>query len=71
MPNGEPALLKRRQYLRREQAEQLWKALLCQGWRQRNLCGALVVSHKKRGLSTPLSASCFRSITLSFPSAEV
>ncbi len=34
MPNGEPALLKRRQCLRHEQAEQLWKALRRQGWRQ-------------------------------------
>ena len=33
MPHGEPALLKRRQHLRREQAEQLWKALLREGWR--------------------------------------
>ncbi|MDB4654843.1 DUF1651 domain-containing protein [bacterium] len=33
MPNGEPALLKRRQCLRHEQAEQLWKALRRQGWR--------------------------------------
>ena len=46
---------------------------LCDGMGggKRNLCVAPVVSHKKRGLSTPLSASCFRSITLSFPSAEV
>ena len=71
MPNGEPALLKRRQYLRREQAEQLWKALHCQGWRQTQPVWAPVVSHKKRGLSTPLSASCFRSITLAFELAEV
>ena len=34
MPNGEPALLKRRQCLRHEQAAQLWKALRRQGWRQ-------------------------------------
>ena len=28
MPNGEPALLKRREYLRRDAAEQRWKELL-------------------------------------------
>ncbi len=33
MPNGEPALLKKRQQLRREQAEQLLNALRHQGWR--------------------------------------
>lgn len=27
-PNGEPALLKRREYLRRDAAEKLWKELL-------------------------------------------
>lgn len=34
MPNGEPALLKSRRYLRREQAEELWKHLRKQGWKQ-------------------------------------
>ena len=32
MPNGEPALLKRRGYLRRDAAEQRWKELLWLGW---------------------------------------
>ena len=32
MPNGEPALLKRREYLRRDAAEQRWKELLRLGW---------------------------------------
>ena len=32
MPNGQPALLKRREYLRRDAAEQRWKELLQLGW---------------------------------------
>ena len=32
MPNGEPALLKRREYLRRDVAEQRWRKLLQLGW---------------------------------------
>ena len=32
MPNGEPALLKRREYLRRDAPEQRWKKLLRLGW---------------------------------------
>ena len=32
MPNGQPALLKRREYLRRDAAEQRWKELLRLGW---------------------------------------
>ena len=34
MPNGEPALLKRRCHLRREEAEKIWKNLRKQGWKQ-------------------------------------
>ena len=50
MPNGEPALLKRRQCLRHEQAEQLWKALRRQGWRHAQ---PLVVSHKNERALNP------------------
>ena len=32
MPDGSPALLKTRQYLRREQAEGMWKDLVRKGW---------------------------------------
>ena len=34
MPDGSPALLKSRQHLRRVDAEQLWKDLRHQGWKQ-------------------------------------
>ena len=34
MTNGEPALLKRRCHLRREEAEKIWKNLRKQGWKQ-------------------------------------
>ena len=34
MPNGEPALLKRRCHIRREEAEKIWKNLRKQGWKQ-------------------------------------
>ena len=34
MPNGEPALLKSRRHLSRDQAAQLWKELRRQGWKQ-------------------------------------
>ena len=34
MPDGSPALLKTRQYVRREQAEGMWKDLLRQGCQQ-------------------------------------
>ena len=33
MPDGSPALLKSRRYLRRKQAEVLWKALRKEGWK--------------------------------------
>ena len=32
MPNGQPVLLNRREYLRRDAAEQRWKELLRLGW---------------------------------------
>ena len=32
MPNGEPALLRRREYLRRDAAERRWKELVHSGW---------------------------------------
>ena len=53
MPNGEPALLKRRQYLRRDQAEQLWKTLRRQGWRPRTLCGVLAANQKDERALNP------------------
>ena len=34
MPDRSPALLKRRQHLRKEQAEGMWKDLVSQGWKQ-------------------------------------
>ena len=34
MPDGEPPLLKERRYVRREDAEQMWKSLLSLGWKQ-------------------------------------
>ena len=34
MPNGEPALLKSRRYLRLEDARTLWKDLRSYGWQQ-------------------------------------
>lgn len=34
MPNGEPALLKSRRYLRRDEATVLWKQLLSYGWQK-------------------------------------
>lgn len=33
MPEGEPALLKSRRYLRRKEAEKLWKSLRKEGWK--------------------------------------
>ena len=32
MPDGSPALLKTRQYVRKEQAEGMWKDLVRKGW---------------------------------------
>ena len=32
MPDGSPALLKTRQYLRRKIAEEMWKDLVRKGW---------------------------------------
>ena len=32
MPNGAPALLKRREHLRREEAVKLWSELVRKGW---------------------------------------
>ena len=34
MPDDVPPLLKERRYVRREDAEQMWKSLLSQGWKQ-------------------------------------
>ena len=53
MPNGEPALLKKRQQLRREQAEQLWRALRRQGWRPTEPVWGLLVSHKNERALNP------------------
>ena len=34
MPDGSPALLKTRQYLRRGKAEGMWKDLVRKGWKK-------------------------------------